>query len=255
VAPIGSSASGFSFSSDLMRSWAISKKDIKIYYAKAPVLIFGIIFPLALFFAFALGRDVPTEILIPGLLAMTIFFSTTTIAPFSVPWEMVFGNFDRYFIAPITFNGLVMGKVLASFLYGILIAFVPLLVGLLGYGTEVTSVAVLAGGIIISSLCFSALGMLFATVKAETPPKVMLVLNVVRLPILFVSGIFISIAEMPYWGRVLAVFSPLSYCSDLMHYSLGRGNYFPLWLDFVALVGFAILFYVISVVRFTHRLR
>jgi len=246
--------SGFSFTTELRRSWAISKKDIKIYYLKAPVLIFGIIFPLALFFAFALGRDVPTGVLIPGLMAMTIFFSTTTIAPFSVPWEIAFGNFDRYFIAPITFNGLIMGKLFASFLYGILIAFVPLLVGLVGYGTDVTSVGVLVGGIIISSLCFSALGMLFATVKADTPPKVMLVLNVVRLPILFVSGIFISIAEMPYWGRILAVFSPLSYCSDLMYHSLGQGNYFPLWLDFLALVGFAVLFYMISVGRFSRRL-
>lgn len=249
-----STMSGFSFTTELMRSWAISKKDIKIYYTKAPVLIFGIIFPLALFFAFALGRDVPTEVLVPGLLAMTIFFSTTTIAPFSVPWEIAFGNFDRYFIAPITFNGLIMGKLFASFLYGILIAFVPLLVGLVGYDAEVTSAGILIGGIIISSLCFSALGMLFASIKADTPPKVMLILNVVRLPILFVSGIFIAIAEMPYWGRVLAVFSPLSYCSDLMHYSLGRGNYFPLWLDFLALAAFAVLFYVISVVRFSHRL-
>jgi len=252
---MNSSMGGFSFADDLKRSWAISKKDIKIYYAKAPVLIFGIIFPLALFFAFALGRDVPTEVLIPGLLAMTIFSTTTTIPPFSVPWEIVFGNFDRYFIAPITFNGLVMGKVFASFLYGILIALVPLLVGLAGYGTGVTSAAALAGGVVASSLCFGALGMLFATVKADTPPKVMLILNVVRLPILFVSGIFISIASMPYWGRVLAVFSPLSYCSALMYYSLGQGNYFPLWLDFAALVAFTLLFYVVSVVRFGHRLR
>ena len=248
------SVSGFDFSAELMRSWAVSKKDMKIYYTQAPVLIFGIVFPLALFFAFALGRDIPTEIMVPGLLSMTIFFSTTTIPPFSVPWEIAFGNFDRYFVAPITFNGLVMGKVIASFFYGILIALVPLLVGVLGYGTEITSAWILIGGVIISSLCFSALGMLFATIKADTPPKVMLILNVVRLPILFVSGIFIAIAEMPYWGRVLSVFSPLSYCSDLMYRSLGQANYFPLWLDFLALVAFGVLFYVISVLRFSRRL-
>jgi ABC-2 type transport system permease protein len=243
----------FSLADQVMRSWAVCKKDIKIYYTKAAVLIFGIIFPLALFFAFALGRDVPTQALIPGLMAMTIFFSTTTIPPFSVPWEITFGNFDRYFSAPITFNSLIMGKVFASFLYGVVIALVPLLVGLLGYGVGITSAGILAGGILASCLCFGALGMLFATVKADTPPKVMLVLNVVRLPVLFVSGIFIAISEMPYWGRVLAVFSPLSYCSDLMYYSLGRGNYFPVWIDFLALALFGVAFYVVSVVRFERR--
>lgn len=246
---------GFSLADELRRSWAISKKDIKIYYTKSPILIFGIIFPLALFFAFALGRDVPTEFLIPGLIAMTVFFSTTTIAPFSVPWEIAFGNFERYFTAPITFNGLIMGKLFASFLYGAFISLVPLLVGLVGYNAQVTSGGILAAAIIVSALCFSALGMLFSTVKADTPPKVMLILNVVRLPILFVSGIFITIAEMPYWGRVLSTLSPLSYCSDLMYYSLGEANYFPLWLDFLALAAFGAAFYLVSVVRFRYRQR
>ncbi|MDY6794901.1 MAG: ABC transporter permease [Actinomycetota bacterium] len=246
---------GFSLAGEIRRSWAISKKDIKIYYTKSPILIFGIIFPLALFFAFALGRDVPTELLIPGLVAMTVFFSTTTIAPFSVPWEIAFGNFERYFTAPITFNGLIMGKLFASFLYGVFISVVPLLVGLIGYDTEVTSVVMLVCTILVSALCFSALGMLFSTVRADTPPKVMLILNVVRLPMLFVSGIFVTIAEMPYWGRVLSVFSPLSYCSDLMYRSLGEANYFPLWLDFLALVAFGAVFYSVSVIRFRNRRR
>jgi ABC-2 type transport system permease protein len=95
--------------------------------------------------------------------------------------------------------------------------------------------------------------MLFSTIKAETPPKVMLILNVVRLPILFVSGIFIAIQDMPDWGRVLSVFSPLSYCSDLMYHSLGQSSYFPVWLDFLALAGFGILFYAVSVIRFKLR--
>ena len=184
---------------------------------------------------------------------MTIFFSTTTIAPFSVPWEIAFKNFERYYTAPITVNGLVLGKLVASFLYGVLISLVPLLIGLLGYSTEVTSSGVLVMGILVSAFCFSALGMLFSTIKADTPPKVMLILNVVRLPILFISGIFVTIPEMPYWGRVLSVFSPLSYCSDLMYSSLGQPRYFPVWVDFLALVGFGIVFYVTSVLRFRYR--
>lgn len=246
---------GTSLTGRVARSWAVSKKDMKIYYTQAPIIIFGILFPLALFFAFALGRDIPSKLLIPGLIAMTLFFSTTTIAPFSVPWEIAFGNFERYYTAPITMNGVIAGKMFASFLYGVILSLVPLLVGVLGYGTNITSWAVLVTGILVSSLCFAALGMLFSTIKAETPPKVMLILNVVRLPVLFVSGIFISIPEMPYWGRVLSVFSPLSYCSDLMYRSLGQQEYFPLWLNFVVLVAFGALFYVLSVVRFRYRRR
>jgi ABC-2 type transport system permease protein len=246
-------AGGFSMTREMARGWAISKKDMKIYYTQAPILIFGIVFPLALFFAFVLGRDIPANLMIPGLLSMTLFFSTTTIAPFSVPWEIAFKNFERYYTAPITLNAVVMGKLVASFIYGAALAVIPLLLGLLGYDTTVTDWWTLVTGIIVSALCFSALGMLFSTVKADTPPKVMLVLNVVRLPVLFVSGIFVTIPDMPYWARVLSVFSPVSYCSDLMYYSLGQPNYFPLWLDFLALAGFGVAFYAISVLRFRYR--
>ena len=38
------------------RAWAIAKKDIRIYYSKGPVLIFGIFMPLFLFLAFLTGK-------------------------------------------------------------------------------------------------------------------------------------------------------------------------------------------------------
>jgi len=38
--------------SQLRRSLAVAEKDIRIYYLKAPVVIFGILFPMFLFMAF-----------------------------------------------------------------------------------------------------------------------------------------------------------------------------------------------------------
>lgn len=40
-------------------------------------------------------------------------------------------------------------------------------------------------------------------------------LNVVRLPMMFKSGIFIPISQLPAWGRVISWFSPVSYAVDL----------------------------------------
>jgi hypothetical protein len=45
--------------SQLRRSLAVAEKDIRIYYLKGPVLIFGIIFPMFLFLAFSVGRSIP----------------------------------------------------------------------------------------------------------------------------------------------------------------------------------------------------
>src|SRR5260370_18631499 len=51
-------------------AYVIAKKDAIIYYLKAPVISFGIVFPLFFYLAFAAGRSVPTETMVPGIVAM-----------------------------------------------------------------------------------------------------------------------------------------------------------------------------------------
>lgn|GEM_PF-3890897 len=51
----------------------MSRKNIKIYYLKGPVATFGLIFPLFLALAYLIGRNVPLEDVLPGLIGMTAF--------------------------------------------------------------------------------------------------------------------------------------------------------------------------------------
>ena len=70
------------FPEQLKRSWAIAKKDIRIYYMKGPVLIFGVFMPVFLFLAFLMGsRQLPLAFLISGLVGMTLFFTATAVSP------------------------------------------------------------------------------------------------------------------------------------------------------------------------------
>lgn len=62
--------------------------------------------------------------------------------------------------------------------------------------------------------------------------------NLVRLPLLFVSGIFLPIADMPAWARWLAPLSPLSYAGDLIRGAFGQPMYFPSWLNPLMLLCF-----------------
>ena len=51
----------------LRRAWAIAKKDIRLYYAKNSVLIFGVLMPVFLFLAFFMGsRQLPACIPLTG---------------------------------------------------------------------------------------------------------------------------------------------------------------------------------------------
>ena len=72
--------------------------------------------------------------------------------------------------------------------------------------------------------------------------------NLVRLPLIFVSGIFMPLAAMPEWARWLAQMSPLSYAADLIRIGFGETGYWSGFSDIVALAGFFVLFF-----AFAHR--
>ena len=112
----------------------------------------------------------------------------------------------------------------------------------------------LLGGIVLGALSFASLGVLLAAPPASSPSNIMLLSNLVRLPLLFVSGVFLPIAEMPGWARWIAPVSPLSYAGDLIRSGFGQPAYFAPWLSPVALIAFsAVLFW--GACRFHRRWR
>src|SRR5450759_2052913 len=233
----------------LRKAWAISNKDMKIYYFQPAVLIFGLVFPIAIFFAFMIGRNVEAVTLFPGLIALTLFFSTTTVAPFSVPWEKMTRTFERLLFAPVSMTDAVLGKVMSAFVFGLVVSLFPLAIGLIFFGSTITDYAALILALVLGNLCLATMGMLLSTVKADTPPKVMMVLNLVRLPLMFISGIFIAIASLPLYGRVLSWFSPVSYAADLLYKGLGFKDYFGVAIDVLMLLAFTAAMFALSVIR------
>jgi len=235
----------------LRRSLAVAKKNAMIYYLKPPVLIFGVLFPVFMFLAFAVGRDVPRQSLAPGLIAMTILFTASSVGPMIAPWERKAKTYERLLSAPLSIFQLVLGDILAGFIYGLLISLVPLLLSIFTLGAHIEYPLFYAAGLILSAFCFAALGALMAALPTEEPSMVMMLSNLVRIPLLFISGVFIPINQMPVWGQKLAMLSPLSYTSDLMRLALGHGSLWGGYLNFAALLFFIAVFLQAAV--FFHR--
>src|SRR5512136_3361697 len=101
-----------------------------IYYLKPNIIVSGMLFPLFMFLAFAVGRPGEPSVLIPGLIAITILFSASSIEPVSIPIERRMKTFDRLLSAPISLHTVVLGESLSGFLYSLGIAVVPLLAGM-----------------------------------------------------------------------------------------------------------------------------
>ncbi|MCC7469405.1 MAG: ABC transporter permease [Burkholderiaceae bacterium] len=230
------------FSEQVPRAWAIAKKDIRIYYVKGPVLIFGIFMPVFLFLAFLMGsRQLPLAFLVSGLVGMALFFTATAVSPAIFPWEGQAKTLERLASCPITVEALVFGDMIASTLFGIGITLLTVIIGL-ALGITLLHAITLGAGILLAACCFSAIGMLLAVPPTNTPSNIMMLSSLIKFPLVFISGIFIPLEQMPPWGLALAVCSPLTYFTDLVRYSFTGTNYFPVPGDIAALIVFTLIF-------------
>lgn len=229
---------------DLRASWAIAKKDIKIYYLTPPTLMFGILFPLFMFLSFAVGRNIPPGSLAPALISITLLFSASSIGPAVIPTERKVKTYDRLLSAPVSLYAIVVGKTLSGFIFSFIIG--CLMTGLLImlFGAQLFSAVALLGGLTLGSLCFSMLGIMLAMLPRENSGDIMLLLNFIRLPLIFISGVFINVEGMPFWGQIASLLSPLTYSNELVRTAFeGKSAYDPLVCGIVLLAYTALFLF------------
>ncbi len=169
------------------RLLAITRKDIRIYYSRGPVVISGILFPVFLFIAFTIGRNLATDFMVTGLLGMALFFAATSVSPMVVPFEAQARTLERLMSCPVRFEVIILGDILASFVYGIGISLVLIIIALF-LGITVSAPFILALAIILADLCFAALGNLFAVPPSNLPATTNMIGTVVRFPVILLAA-------------------------------------------------------------------
>jgi ABC-2 type transport system permease protein len=239
------------WSRQLHGSLVVVKKNALLYYLKPPVLIFGVLFPIFFFLAFKMGRPISAESILPGMVAMSLWFTASAVGPLVTPWERGAKTYERLISTPVSLPAILAGDVVSGLIFGVCLSVIPIALGLVLTDACITSWSQLVGGIVLGGLSFAALGVLLAAPPTSGPSNIMLLSNLVRLPLLFVSGVFLPIAQMPAWARWVAPISPLSYAGDLIRASFGHQRYFPLWLSPAILVVFTAGF-MWSACRFHH---
>jgi len=228
------------------RSLAIAKKDLRIYYAKGPVVIFGLLMPTFLFLAFSIGRQMAVNSLVPGLLGMAVFFTSTAVSPVVAPWETQARTLERLASCPVAVWTILLGDMLASAVFGVVISSVPILVGLVA-GASLHHPLFLGAAIVLAAFCFSSLALIFSFPATSSPATIMTLSSVVKFPLVFVSGVFVPVGQLPAWAKLIASFSPLTYFTEAARYCMGGTSYYPLSMSFSFLSMFTILFWLAAV--------
>jgi ABC-2 type transport system permease protein len=220
----------------------IAKKDAKVYFFKWPNITFGLFLPAIIYLAFSVGR--PTEIpsTIPGLVAMAALFGAGAIQSIALPLERAKGTFDRLLAAPVSLIVIIVGKTLGGFFFGVVLSLAYSLIVIPLSGATLTYPLLFAFGIILSSFAFSALGACisapFRDIPEAMPPATLL-----RVSMVFLSGVLIPVATMPNVLQLIAYLLPLTYAVDMMQQAMTGQIVSQLFLlDSAVLILFSIFF-------------
>jgi ABC-2 type transport system permease protein len=206
---------------ELSKALYIARKDMRVYYFKAPNFTYGLLMPVALYLAFSVSVSLSPATLISGLMSLVILFGTMSIEAVSVVLEKQTGTFERLLAAPVSLLGLILGKALAGFAIGPLTAVAVLIPVSLFSGTSVQSPLTVFIAICVSSFTFASLG-IFVSCFARWTPEAQMYSNFFRFPMAFLSGTFIPVESMP---QVLQLFSkvlPLTYSIDAIREGLNN---------------------------------
>ncbi len=238
----------------MRKAWAVAKKNVQIYYLKGPVLIFGILFPTFLFLAFSIGREVPAENLVPGLIGMALFFTASATTPAILPFETRTRTLERLLVAPMPLSLLIGGDVISAFLYGLFLSTIPIVISFGILGAAFAQPLAIISGVILSAVCFALMGTLFSSPPTDEPSSIMTLSNLVRLPLIFFSGVFVPITQMPEWGQIISRISPLTYTTELVRAGIGQPVEIGPWWCALALVIFSAAFWTISITLHTRNM-
>lgn len=224
----------------------IAKKDAKVYYFKAPNFTYGLLIPFSLFLAFAMAGQINLKLIVSGLTSLVVLFGTTSIEAVAVVLEKQTGTFERLLAAPISYFTLVLGKTLAGFFFGLILASVVLFpLGAIS-GTNVVNPILALVAIAFTSLTFSALGVLVSA-YAKWVPEAQMLSNFLRFPMVFLSGTFVYLETMPLQLQIIARFLPLTYSVEALRIAVeGSALTNTYLIDIAALTMFTLVLLIIA---------
>jgi ABC-2 type transport system permease protein len=220
----------------------ITEKNMRIYYFKGPVVVFGLLFPLLMFLTFFIGRNLDIILFFPGFLGMMLFFTSSSVGPLITPWEKREKTYERLVSLPVILESIIIGDLLAGAIFGIAITTIVYVICAAFLNLPLTNAGLLVLSLVLGSITFAALGTLLASPTTNNPSNIMMLSSLVRLPLIFVSGIFIPLSQLSGWEWILTSFSPLTYLVDLFHASLNGNAVYPPGIDALVLVAVILVF-------------
>jgi len=206
---------------ELIRFWR-DKPRIVAALVQAVLYLFVFGTGLGAFARVAGGVDLRL-FLLPGVMAMSVLF-TCFFSAGSIVWDREFGFLREMLVAPVRRSAIILGKCLGGATVGAFQGLVVLAVAaVLGVDYSVPMVLQLVAELLLIAFVMTALGLLIAA-RIRSMQSFMAVVQMLLMPMFFLSGALYPLRGLPVWLDVLTRLDPMTYAVDPMRRAvLGTG--------------------------------
>ena len=235
--------------------WNILLKDMRSYYLKPPNISWGMVFPLAwtgMFFVRS-GSGLESVIeLLPGVVALSILFGTTSVLAVTVTFEKKGRSFERLLLAPIPLELLMLAKTSGAILFGVINSFVPVAIASFLADLSGMSWSMFLPAVFLIAVASTFLG-LFIAVSVSEVFEAQTFSNFVRFPMIFLCGLFFPVSTLPAFLQPLSFALPLTYGVDVLRGGTGGMMLLSTTVDFIVLTAFCVLLFLASLRNIRRR--
>jgi ABC-2 type transport system permease protein len=163
----------------------------------------------------------------PGIMAMTVMMSVMTGLPVAISQEKEIGTLDGMMVAPINRLSIILGKTLGQTARGLIqgVLILVLSVGLFGVVIQ-GSIVLVFGLLLLGVFSFVGLGIVITSVAKDQETAQMMMMTLM-FPMMFLSGVFFPIQQMPWYMQTISKMLPLTYASQALRKVMVLGAGIP----------------------------
>ena len=235
--------------------WNILVKDMRTYYLKPPNISWGLIFPLAwtgMFFIKSGSALGSIQTLLPGVVAISILFGTTSMLAVTVTFEKKNRSFERLLLAPIPLEVLMLAKTGGAILFGVANAFVPVVMAIFLIDLSQVAWRAFIPAVFLIAVASTFLGLFIAVAVSEVF-EAQTFSNFFRFPMIFLCGLFFPVDKLPVFLKPISYALPLTYGADVLHGAVHGGHAMPFTLDLALLSAFCVGLFAVSLHNIRRR--
>jgi ABC-2 type transport system permease protein len=188
------------------------------------------------------------DFIAPGIIAMTVMMSVMTGLPVAISQEKEIGTMDGMMVAPINRLSIILGKTMGQVARGLIqgVIILVLAVGLFGV-TIHGNILLVFGLLLLGIFSFVGLGIVITSFTKDQETAQMLMMTLM-FPMMFLSGVFFPIQQMPWYMQGISKFLPLTYAADALRKVMVLGAGVPdISSELIILIAFGAVMTAIAV--------